>query len=239
MVGGEAMMTEGFDLKAMNENMKKTNLMDANTKGSPFALDMAPRQVLWQLMLAGVFDRHPTLNFVMTEVRADWLPATLAHLDERFANEAPHLELSASEYFVRNCAVTPSTPHRAEVAMRHEIGIDQFMFGADIPHVEGTWPHTRQFIRDAFAGVPEPEARKILGENAIRFYNLDGAHLDDIASRIGPTADEVIGGGEVDDRVVQSLHARAGYLKPVDQIDIASIDERLDPDFASAAAAAG
>ena len=122
--------------------------------------------------------------------------------------------------------------------MRREIGIDQFLFGADVPHIEGTWPHTREYLRDAFAGVPEAEARKILGQNAIRFYNLDGAHLDDIASRIGPTADEVIGGGEVDERVVESLNARAGYLKPVEHIDVASIDERLEPDFATAAAAA-
>ena len=237
-VDGATMTTGDFDLKTMDETMKTANVMDANTKGSPFALDMGPRQVLWQLMLAGVFDRHPSLRFVMTEVRADWLPETLAYLDERFAKEAPHLERSASEYFVRNCAVTPSTPHRTEVQMRREIGIDQFLFGADIPHIEGTWPHTREYLRDAFAGVPEDEARKILGQNAIRFYNLDGAHLDDIASRIGPTADEVIGGGEVDGRVVESLNARAGYLKPVEQIDIASIDERLEPDFASAAAAA-
>ena len=238
--------TDGFDLKSMGENMEKesnarkqeANAMDANTEGSPFALDMGPRQVLWRLMLGGVFDRHPSLKFVMTEVRADWMPATLAHLDERFANEAPHLKLKPSEYFARNCAVTPSTPHRSEVEMREEIGIDQFMFGADIPHVEGTWPHTHQFFRDAFNGVPEADARKILGENAIRFFDLDRAHLDDIAIRIGPTADDVLGGGEVDERVLQSLNARAGYFKPVEQFDSAPIDERLELDFAGAAAAA-
>ena len=242
MVDGFKVDTDGFDLKSMDAGMKKdapakdTSAMDANTKGSPFALDMGPRQTLWRLMLGGVFDRFPSLRFVLTEVRADWIPATLAYLDERFAKEAPHLKLKPSEYFARNCAVTPSTPHRTEVEMRDEIGIDQFMFGADIPHVEGTWPHTHQFLRDAFVGVPEADARKILGENAIRFFNLDRSHLDDIASRIGPTADEVIGGGEVDERVVASLNARAGYLKPVEQIDITPIDERLESDFASVGA---
>jgi len=32
---------------------------------------------MWQLMLGGVFDRHPNLKLMMTEVRADWIPATL------------------------------------------------------------------------------------------------------------------------------------------------------------------
>ena len=240
LVGGKAIDADGFDLKRANKILEEdTSVMDANTEGSPFALDMGPRQVLWRLMLGGVFDRFPSLRFVMTEVRADWLPATLAYLDERFAKEAPHLELKPSEYFVRNCAVTPSTPHRSEVEMRDAIGIDQFLFGADIPHPEATWPHTQQFFRDAFKGVPEADARKILGENAIRFFDLDRAHLDEIASRIGPTAADVLGGSEVDERVLQSLNRRAGYLKPVEQIETTPIDERLEPDFVSVGASAG
>ena len=49
-------------------------------------------------MLAGVFDRYPELQLVLTEVRADWLPATLAILDKRFANGATPLRKSPTEY---------------------------------------------------------------------------------------------------------------------------------------------
>ncbi len=51
---------------------------------SPLRLDLGPRRVLWQLMLGGVFDRHPALKLAMVEIRADWLPATLAYLDARY-----------------------------------------------------------------------------------------------------------------------------------------------------------
>ena len=237
--GGPRMMEDGFDLKHLEASMKKAaNVMDADRKGSPFTLDLGPRQVLWQLMLGGVFDRFPSLRFVLTEVRADWIPPTLAHLDERFRTEAPHLKLTPSEYFVRNCAVTPSTPHRAEIAMRHEIGVDQFLFGADIPHPEGTWPNTRAFLSDAFAGVPEDEGRKILSENAIRFYHLDGARLAEIGNRIGPTAEEVFAGPAADEGVVGSLDARAGYLKPAQDPKITEVDELLDADLATVGAGA-
>src|SRR5262249_30341329 len=37
---------------------------------------LVPRQVLWNLMLAGVFDRYPTMHFALTEVRGDWVPET-------------------------------------------------------------------------------------------------------------------------------------------------------------------
>ena len=67
-----------------------------------------------------------------------------------------------------NCLVSLSFPHRAEVAMRHEIGLETVAFGRDYPHNESTWPNTMAWLRDAFDGVPENELRLILGENVIR-----------------------------------------------------------------------
>ena len=75
--------------------------------------------------------------------------------------------------------------------MRHEIGVETISFGRDYPHPEGTWPHTREWLRDAFAGVPEDELRLMLGENAIRFFGLDRDRLAEIAKRIGPTVEEI------------------------------------------------
>lgn len=228
-------LTADLDLEAMSANMMEQDsaLLDADTEGSPFALDMGPRQALWQLMLGGVFDRFPSLKVILTEVRSDWVPATLAYLDQRFAKQARHLELKPSEYYRRNCAVTPSAPHRAEIAMREEIGIDQFMFGADMPHPESTWPNTQQWLGHAFARVPEEEVRKILGGNAIRFFNLDGAHLDDIAARIGPTLAELTASGaDVTQARLEHFNQRAGYLKPAQEVSYEKIDQRLDSDFA-------
>jgi predicted TIM-barrel fold metal-dependent hydrolase len=231
---GKPIDTDGFDLENFGNQLME--MMDANNEDSPFTLDVGPRQGVWQLMMSGVFDRHPKLKLVLTELRADWLPATLAFLDEQFAKQARHLKLSPSEYFYRNCAVTPTSPHRVEVQMRHEIGVDHFLFGADIPHPESTWPHTRQWIRHAFAGVPEDEVRKILGENAIRFYGLDSAHLNEIAERIGPTVEEVFGGIDIDQQFLDGWHNRAGYLKPVEQINVGKLAELLEADFAHVSA---
>ncbi|WP_211284926.1 amidohydrolase family protein [Mycobacterium palustre] len=227
---GKPVDTDGFDLESFGNMLME--MMDANNEDSPFALDVGPRQGLWQLMLSGVFDRHPTLKLMLTELRADWLPATLKILDEHFAKHAQHLELTPTEYFYRNCATTPTSPHRVEVQMRHEIGVDHFCFGADIPHPESTWPHTREWIRHAFAGVPEDEARKILGENTIRFFNLDSTHLNEIAARIGPTVEEVFGGIEIDQQFLDGWQERAGYLKPVEQVNAGKLAELLEADFA-------
>jgi hypothetical protein len=69
--------------------------------------------------------------------------------------------------------------------------VGNLLWGNDLPHPEGTYPHTRRWINERFAAVPEGEARRILGDNAIEFYGLDRGALTVIADRIGPTPDEV------------------------------------------------
>lgn len=199
---------------------------------SPIRLTLGPRRSLWQLMLGGVFDRHPQLRLMLTEVRADWLPATLAHLDRRFDELGSPMRRRPSEYFASNCGVAPSSPHRAEIEMRHEIGVERFLFGVDYPHPEGTWPNTYDWIRDAFAGVPEHEARQILGENAIAFYGLDSAALVAAAQRIGPKPSEVLGRHDVDPRKIEHFHKRSGYSRPAEEIDTDAIDRALEQDVA-------
>jgi predicted TIM-barrel fold metal-dependent hydrolase len=133
------------------------------------------RKAMSQMILGGVFDRFPALKVMLIELRGDWLPATMAHLDARVSGSKLSLKLKPSEYFRRNWWVAPSSPRPTEVVMRHEIGIDRFLFPTDCPHPEGTWPDTRAWLRATFAGLPEHELRMMLGENALACLGLDPA----------------------------------------------------------------
>ncbi len=202
-----------------------------------FSLDLRPRRAMWQLMLGGVFDRHPKLRLVMTEVRGDWLPATLRHLDQAYERARADLPAKRrpSEYWRENCLMSLSFVHKSEVAMRHEMGIETIFFGRDYPHAEGTWPNTRDWLSDAFAGVPDDELRLMLGENAIRVLGLDRANLAAVAERIGPTIADVTGRTpELDPRLLANWDARGGYLKPPEQIAPDAIDALLGQDIALA-----
>jgi len=203
--------------------------------GGDLFADVGPRKPMWQLMLGGVFDRHPNLRLVMTEVRADWLPATLRHLDEAYVrarSDLPALR-KPSEYWHKNCLTSLSFVHRAEVAMRREIGVETIAFGRDYPHSEGTWPNTKAWLSDAFAGVAEDELRGMLGENAIRVLGLDRPKLAEIANRIGPTIDEISRPDTpFDPRLIRQFDARGGYLKPAEcDQKIGEIDEMLRADL--------
>jgi predicted TIM-barrel fold metal-dependent hydrolase len=158
------------------------------------------RKPLWQFTLGGVFDRHPDLRVLLTEIRADWQPALLAHLDAAWEANRESLPATRrpSEYWESNCTTCLSFAHRAEVELRHEIGIDTVTFGRDYPHPEGTWPNTTAWIRDAFAGVPETELRMMLGGNGPTFEQLMGP---------GPSATP---------ELLDHFEVRGGYLKPAE-----------------------
>jgi predicted TIM-barrel fold metal-dependent hydrolase len=154
------------------------------------------RRGLWQLIFGGVFERHPSLKLVLTEQRASWLLPTLQDLDsiyfcEYSAEYRTELPRSPSEYWSTNCYIGGSFLAPFEVALRHEIGLGNLLWGADYPHQEGTWPNTLPAIRHAFAGAPEAETRRILGENALGVFDLDPVELHALADRIGPTSEEI------------------------------------------------
>jgi hypothetical protein len=194
--------------------MAKLHASIFNEKGV-FA-DLRSRQSMWQLMLGGVFDRHPKLKIMMTEIRADWLPATLKLLDKAWEDNRDRLPAKRrpSEYWRTNCMAGLSFMNRAEMQMRAELGVETIAFGRDYPHTEATWPNTIPYLSDIFRGVSEQEVRDILGENLIRFLGLDRAKLAAIAERIGPSYRQIADGPGLDPALKDHLNMRCGYSNP-------------------------
>jgi hypothetical protein len=76
-------------------------------------------------------------------------------------------------------------------AARETVGIDKVMWGSDYPHDEGTWPFSRQAIRQVFADWDEADMRKILAENVAKLYDFDLQALQPLADKFGPTVNEL------------------------------------------------
>jgi predicted TIM-barrel fold metal-dependent hydrolase len=153
------------------------------------------------LIWSGVFEQFPRLKFVVTECGAFWAADLLWMMDTVFEREhgsrklgaqlTAHLSMRPSEYFDRNCFIGASNTRRRELARRYEIGVGNIMWGNDFPHPEGTWPHTREFLHNAFCDIPTDETAAMLGTNAAAVYNFDADRLAPLAERIGPTAQEL------------------------------------------------
>jgi predicted TIM-barrel fold metal-dependent hydrolase len=159
---------------------------------------------LVQFILGGVFERFPRLKFVITETGCSWVPPLLDSLDatidkirktgqtgEIRYGEEDKLHHLASEYFAQNVWMGVSQPRPADVAARAQIGADRFMWGSDYPHDEGTYPFTREHLRQVFHGIRPDEKQRILAENCAKLYDFDLATLAPLASVVGPTVEEL------------------------------------------------
>jgi predicted TIM-barrel fold metal-dependent hydrolase len=163
------------------------------------------RRGLGHLMLGGVFERFPELQFAFTETGAAWIAAELPALDgvvrtgklkgttayPLFHRTVEELNRTPSEYFRSNCRVGISLAVDADIEARHQLGADRLMWGADYPHHEGSFPHTRLALRLLFSGVPEDDVRQMTSQSAAELYGFDLGALQTIADEIGPTVDEI------------------------------------------------
>ncbi len=159
---------------------------------------------LWALILGGVFERHPSLRYVVAENGGWWAPDIIARMDSKWLGDhatrkfgpavfRAGLSMKPSDYLNRNCWFAASVMGPIEVERRHAIGIGNLMWGDDFPHPEGSWPHTREWITDRFGAIPESESRRILGLNAAELYRFDTDALAPVVERIGPTPEQVRG----------------------------------------------
>jgi len=160
---------------------------------------------LAHLIIGGVFERHPGLQFVFVETGAGWIRPELdaleyqaqlgsarGHMLYPFWHRAvEELSLTPSEYFTRNCYLGASLTTKRDIDARYGVGVGNILWGADYPHHEGTWPHTELVLRALFSDVPEDEVRAMVGLSAAQLYGMDLEFLQSIADRIGPTVDDV------------------------------------------------
>jgi predicted TIM-barrel fold metal-dependent hydrolase len=164
---------------------------------SKFELMWWARRPLWQLIFGGVFERFPDLRVAFTEQGADWIPAMLERLDEQYGSPFERgiteiLTKTPTGYWRSNCYVGASFMSRAECDVREQIGVDRIMWGADYPHIEGTWPHSLAALREACTGCSAEEIRMMASETAASVYGFDLDALRPVAESIGPSLDDLV-----------------------------------------------
>jgi predicted TIM-barrel fold metal-dependent hydrolase len=160
-------------------------------------------RAIGHMILSGVFERHPDLKFVITEITsASEVPAYVGRLDmmmkmslgeetplvEHIGEAVAALKKLPSEYFASNCSIAGPTH---DLRQAHDLGCPNLMWGADVPHAEGTSPYTLAAIRTVMWDLPEDDLRALLSTRAAELYRFDLEQLQSVADRIGPTLDEI------------------------------------------------
>jgi predicted TIM-barrel fold metal-dependent hydrolase len=163
-------------------------------------------RTVYMLCMFGVFERHPTLKLVLTEIPGVYWNEIALKMDSAYL--APLWRRDGmqprppSEYMATNVWMGNSFQSRQEAVAAIEIGrADRFLWGSDYPHVEGTfsysedpdeYPMTKLSLAFTYHDLPTDKVRKLVGENVLDAYpRLDGSALTKVAERVGLAVTEI------------------------------------------------
>jgi uncharacterized protein len=127
-----------------------------------------------RLLMGGVCERFPRLNFIFLESGGGWCPTQLERMDEQvetFSLERRWLKLLPSEYFKRQCYISFDPGEWNLTACAEFLGPDRIIWASDYPHPEYR-PDVVPQLRAKIAAMPDEAQRLILGRNAIKAYRL-------------------------------------------------------------------
>jgi predicted TIM-barrel fold metal-dependent hydrolase len=128
------------------------------------------------LCASGVFERFPKLKFATIEAGIGWLPWVLDAMDEAYRKHhfwvRPKLTHMPSDYYrMHGFASFQEDAAGLALAERYNL-VDNFLWGNDYPHHEGTWPHSAEAIERTMGGLRDDARAKVLGLNAARLFNF-------------------------------------------------------------------
>jgi predicted TIM-barrel fold metal-dependent hydrolase len=135
-----------------------------------------PMFSLAQIILSGVLDRIPDLEFYFAETDAGWMPLSFYRIDDAYLHYKTffgiELKMLPSEYIRKHCYFSFIRDPLA-IQLREFLPFDRLMWGSDFPHSVGSFPRSREWLATHFEGVPEDRKRRILVDNPSRFFGLD------------------------------------------------------------------
>jgi predicted TIM-barrel fold metal-dependent hydrolase len=138
------------------------------------AAGLGAQTALGAMIMFGVLERFPDLKIGLVETSAGWLPSFLERLDVLYLHQRQlddtKLTRLPSEY-ARSVKISVDRELQG-IKYRHQIGVDNVMFGTDYPHIGNFWPHTRQYLELVLDDVPDDEVDKILWSNAATLYGV-------------------------------------------------------------------
>ena len=136
-----------------------------------FAIDVMA--AFTQMLATGMFEQYPRLKCVVLEAGANWISAWLDRLDHKYAVVGPYTPLKhkPSEYFYRQCLISADPDESMTAQIVEHVGADYFVWASDYPHIDASLGVVAE-MKERLAPLSAEAQRKVLGENAVRFYGL-------------------------------------------------------------------
>jgi uncharacterized protein len=149
-----------------------TNYIQVHCVSFPFDQMTA----MTSLVSGGVFDRHPRLRVAFLEAGVSWVPYFVDRLHEHWEKRGSWIpngwQRDPREYIERGQVYVSCEPDETVLpAVIEALGPDFVMYASDYPHWDGEFPESTRALRSR-TDISEAARRKLLADNARRFYGL-------------------------------------------------------------------
>ena len=133
-------------------------------------------KVVSNLIVSGLLERFPKLNFVSVESGLGWLPFILEALEyglaENGAEGRANLSMTPLEYFRRQIYACFWFENRDVVSTIRKLGVDNVMFETDFSHPTCLYPKPLEHAVEGLSELTWDERRKVMSGNAAKLYNI-------------------------------------------------------------------
>jgi predicted TIM-barrel fold metal-dependent hydrolase len=132
--------------------------------------------------LAGLFQRFPSLRLGFLEAGCGWAPTWVDRIEEHFEPAPDDFRGGDPHGVINTRSWLTFEVEEPALASTLELGwADNVMFASDYPHFDAVYPGAVKAVKER--GLSEEVQRKVLGENALRFY---GPRLQASFGKVNP-----------------------------------------------------
>lgn len=135
--------------------------------------------VIAAMVGGGVLDRNPTAHILFVECGAGWLLGLAERMDEVYFGHAPMVQPKLSRKpseIIRDQVHCSFQNDPSCLRTRDDLSINNFLFASDYPHSEGTFPFTKDVIKNTLeknSDLTEEEIDLVLGGTAAKMFKID------------------------------------------------------------------
>jgi predicted TIM-barrel fold metal-dependent hydrolase len=143
------------------------------------SMDSYVRESLGDIVMSGVFERHPGLTVGSVEVELGWAPFFLRRLDYLYTQTTVRKSLhdfadgAVPSNFLRRNVFYSFQEDDLGIRLRDVLGVDRLLWGNDYPHIESTWPRSENVLDDILDDCTADERTLITKTNTERIYRLN------------------------------------------------------------------
>ncbi|MBX7469100.1 amidohydrolase family protein [Streptomyces sp. NPDC048491] len=132
---------------------------------------------MMDFLFSGVLVKFPRLKLAYSEGQMGWIPYALERADDVWEEHRAWggvkdlIPEPPSTYYYRQIFCCFFRDKHGIEAIE-TVGVNNATFETDYPHVDSTWPHTKQVATEHVGGLSPDVAYKLLRGNAIRMLDL-------------------------------------------------------------------